>query len=91
MATSNIRNVRQKAHGLWNANLIVQRGNFRTIALLWALSQCQGHKQWLSNYNERKMDELEANIVNVSLRIDGDPEGVDSEVVQWAEEVVASV
>lgn len=40
---------------------------------------------------ESKMDELEAKIVNISLRIDGDPEDVDSEVVEWAEEVAASV
>lgn len=40
---------------------------------------------------ESKMDELEANVVNISLRIDGDPEDVDSEVVEWAEEVAASL
>lgn len=40
---------------------------------------------------ENKMGELEANVVNMSLRIDGDPENVDSEVVEWAEEVAASV
>jgi len=40
---------------------------------------------------EEKMEKLEANVVNVSLRIDGDPDDVESEVVVWAEEVASSV
>ena len=40
---------------------------------------------------ESKMELLEANMVNVSLRIDGDPEDVEDEIVEWAQEVVSSV
>ncbi len=39
---------------------------------------------------EEKMEKLEANVVNVSLRIDGDPDDVNKEIVSWAEEVAAS-
>lgn len=39
---------------------------------------------------EEKMDKLEANVVNVSLRIDGDPDDVESEIVEWAEEVASN-
>lgn len=40
---------------------------------------------------ENKMDDLNAKMVNVSLKIDGDPDDVDSEIIDWAEEVAASV
>lgn len=40
---------------------------------------------------EEMMEKLEANVVNVSLRIDGDPEDVDNEIVEWAEEVAENV
>lgn len=40
---------------------------------------------------EEKMDKLQANVVNISLRIDGDPDDVDSEIVEWAEDVASNV
>lgn len=40
---------------------------------------------------ESKLDDLNAKMVNVSLKIDGDPDDVDSEIVGWAEEVAATV
>ena len=36
---------------------------------------------------EEKMEKLQANVVNIALRIDGDPDDVESEIVEWAEEV----
>lgn len=36
---------------------------------------------------EEKMEKLQANVVNIALRIDGDPDDVDTEIVEWAEEV----
>lgn len=36
---------------------------------------------------EEKMDKLQANLVIASLRIDGEPEEVEAEIVEWAEEV----
>lgn len=36
---------------------------------------------------EGKMEALQANVVNISLRIDGDPDEVEAEIVEWAEEV----
>lgn len=36
---------------------------------------------------EEMMEKLGARLVNVSLRIDGDPDDVDHEICQWAEEV----
>ncbi|PHR27285.1 MAG: flavodoxin [Desulfotalea sp.] len=38
---------------------------------------------------EEKMEKLQANVVNVSLRIDGDPDDAESEVVEWAEDVAS--
>lgn len=40
---------------------------------------------------ENKMESLEANLVNVSLRIDGDPDDVMGEIVEWAEAVADSL
>lgn len=40
---------------------------------------------------ESMMDNLGARLVNVSLRIDGDPDDVESEITEWAGEVAASV
>ncbi len=39
---------------------------------------------------EEKMEKLEANVVHISLRIDGDPDDVESEIIAWAEEVAAN-
>lgn len=39
---------------------------------------------------ESMMEKLEAKVVNVSLRIDGDPDDVDSEIAEWAEEVASN-
>lgn len=36
---------------------------------------------------EEKMEKLEANVVHLSLRIDGDPDDVEGEIIAWAEEV----
>ncbi|PID75921.1 MAG: flavodoxin [Deltaproteobacteria bacterium] len=40
---------------------------------------------------EEKMEKLGANLVHISLRIDGDPDDVESETVEWAEEVANNV
>ncbi len=40
---------------------------------------------------ESKMESLEANVINVSLRIDGDPDDVMGEIVEWAESVASSI
>ncbi len=40
---------------------------------------------------ESKMESLEANVVNESLRIDGDPDDVMSEIVEWAESVASNI
>ncbi len=40
---------------------------------------------------EEKMKSLGANIVNVSLKIDGDPGDVSGEIDEWAEEVASSL
>lgn len=39
---------------------------------------------------EDKMEKLQANVINQSLRIDGDPDDVDSEIVEWAEDVASN-
>lgn len=39
---------------------------------------------------EEKMEKLEANVVHLSLRIDGDPDDVEDEITAWAEEVAAN-
>lgn len=39
---------------------------------------------------EEKMEKLKANVVSISLRIDGDPDDVDSEIVEWAEDVASN-
>lgn len=38
---------------------------------------------------ENMMDNLGAKMVNISLRIDGDPDDVGSEITEWAEEVAS--
>ncbi len=40
---------------------------------------------------EEKMEKLQANVVTMSLRIDGDPDDVESEIVEWAEDVASNV
>ena len=40
---------------------------------------------------EEKMEKLQANLVTVSLRIDGDPDEVEAEIVEWAEEVASRI
>ena len=39
---------------------------------------------------EEKMEKLQANVVHISLRIDGDPDEVESQVVGWAEELAVN-
>lgn len=36
---------------------------------------------------EETMEELEAKVVTISLRIDGDPDDSESEIIEWAEEI----
>ncbi len=40
---------------------------------------------------ESKMESLEANVINESLRVDGDPDDVMSEIVEWAESVASNI
>lgn len=40
---------------------------------------------------EAKMESLDANIVNMPLRIDGDPDDADAEIAAWAREVARSM
>lgn len=40
---------------------------------------------------EEKLKDMGANVVNVSLKIDGDPSDVESEIDEWAEEAAGSV
>lgn len=39
---------------------------------------------------EEKMEKLKANVVTQSLRIDGDPDEFDSDIVEWAEDVASN-